>query len=502
MNMYRYLLAFVLLVAISASTGCENLLNERAYSQLDPETVLDNRGGIESVLISAYGNINWLDKARINEWEGYPADLTFARQGGEERQARIMENWEWDASTTITGGNSADSFINIYSKHYNVIRDVNLILDNIGAVTGMSEEDVEALIAEARFLRAWAYYRLYIYFGPTPLRKSTEDPQEMARATEAEMVEFIETEILEAIPHLPAPGEEQNYGRVTNGGAMGLLTKFYLNTKQWQKAADMAESIIDMEVYELFPVFGDLLKVENEGNSEMMLVNTRHPNAGGGNTQDYINGAFPPGFREWPEKGLAMQDNWANWAVGYRFRDDFYHSFDPEDQRREPLLTEYVNGAGETVDLLNDFSDNIRSFRIWPDQNAQGNHHGNDMPEVRYADILLARAEALNELDGPNPESIQLINQVRNRAGLTGSKEVAVEDFTSKEDLRDHIFEERKWEFYGEGHRRTDLIRQGKFIEQAINRGVTHASEHHRRYPIPQAAIDANLKLKQNDGYY
>lgn len=212
-------------------------------------------------------------------------------------------------------------------------------------------------------------------------------------------------------------------------------------------------------------------------------------------------GHSPPGFLEWPEKGLAYQSDWANWAVNYRFRDDFYYSFNPEDQRREPLLTHYVNGAGETVDLLNDFEDNIRSFRIWPDQNAQGNHHGNDMPEVRYADILLSRAEALNEINGPKQESIDLINQVRNRAGLTGANEISLDNFASITELRDHIFEERKWEFYSEGHRRTDLVRKGTFVEQALNRGVAHASEHHNRYPLPQAALDANPSLEQNPGY-
>lgn len=290
MRILKYITAIITMIILFLLIGCDKPLQEQAYSELAPETVLDNRQGIESVLISAYGNINWLDKTRINEWEGYPSDLTFARGGGEERTARIMENWEWDASIALPWNSG---FINIYSNHYNVIRDTNLILDNIGDVAGLSDADVNALVAEAKFLRAWAYYRLYIYFGPTPLRTSTNDPQEMARASEDEIKAFIESEVLETIPLLPAPGQEQSYGRVTSGGAMGLLTKFFLNTKQWQKAADMAQNVIDLGTYELYPVYEDLLKVENERNSEFILVNPRHPNAGN-NTQNYINGAFPP----------------------------------------------------------------------------------------------------------------------------------------------------------------------------------------------------------------
>jgi len=500
MKLFNFIKTYVVILVITLFAGCDNMLQEHAYSQLDPETVLSDRQGIESVLISAYGNINFGDKALVNEWEGYPADLTFARGGGEERQARIMENWEWDSSTNISGGNSADSFINVYSRHYNVIRDTNIILDNIGAVQGISEDEANALIAETKFLRAWAYYRLYKYFGPTPLRTSSNDPSEMPRASEVEIKSFIESEIMEAIPYLPNPGQEASYGRVTTGGAMGLLAKFYLNTRQWEKAAEMSQNVIDLGAYELFPVFEDLLKVENERNSEMILVNSRNQNAAP-NSQDYINGAFPPGFMEWPEKGLTFQSNWANWAVGYRFREHLYHSFHPEDQRREPILIRYINNAGETIDLLNDFEDNIRAFRIWPDPNAVANDHGNDLPEIRYADILLTRAEALNEISGPNQESIELINQIRNRAGLTDENEISLSDFSSQEQLRDHIFDERKWEFYGEGHRRTDLVRQGKFVEQALSRGVSHASEHHNRYPLPQAAMDANPLLEQNPGY-
>ncbi|MEJ7830419.1 MAG: RagB/SusD family nutrient uptake outer membrane protein [Segetibacter sp.] len=123
---------------------------------------------------------------------------------------------------------------------------------------------------------------------------------------------------------------------------------------------------------------------------------------------------------------------------------------------------------------------------------------GNDLPEIRYADILLSRAEALNELTGPNTESINLINLVRKRAELT---DVKLTDFTSKDALRDHIIKERGWEFYSEGLRREDLIRTGKFISYAQARGVANAKDYKVLFPIPQQALDADPLLKQNPGY-
>src|SRR5688500_19540321 len=103
--------------------------------------------------------------------------------------------------------------------------------------------------------------------------------------------------------------------------------------------------------------------------------------------------------------------------------------------------------------------DNARCLKYWHNATS-GNHSSNDVPLIRYADILLTRAEALNELNGPAQEQLNLINQVRIRAGLSG---LTLAQATSKEALRDLILRERGWEFYSEGKRREDLLRMDKF---------------------------------------
>lgn len=140
---------------------------------------------------------------------------------------------------------------------------------------------------------------------------------------------------------------------------------------------------------------------------------------------------------------------------------------------------------------------NARSFKYVPDPAAVGEANGNDIVYIRLADILLSRAEALNEKSGPNTESIDLINQVRSRAQAPLK---SVSDFSSKESLRDFILAERGREFYTEGLRREDLIRHGKFISSAKTRGY-NAKDHQVLFPIPQQQIDANNKLEQNPGY-
>src|SRR5207249_165489 len=121
-----------------------------------------------------------------------------------------------------------------------------------------------------------------------------------------------------------------------------------------------------------------------------------------------------------------------------------------------------------------------------------------DVPVLRYADILLSRAEALNELNGPTQEALDLINLVRTRAGIAN---LTLANATSKDVLRDLILRERGWEFYSEGKRREDLLRHNKFISLAQARGLTNASNKHKLFPIPQAEIDANKACVQNDGY-
>jgi len=132
-----------------------------------------------------------------------------------------------------------------------------------------------------------------------------------------------------------------------------------------------------------------------------------------------------------------------------------------------------------------------------PDPDAIAAFHGNDCPLIRYADILLSRAEALNELNGPDREPLELLNQIRERANVPL---LHLDDLPTKEAFRDHLLQERAWEFFSEGLRRQDLIRHGKFIELALQRGK-QAKPHHVRYPIPRREIEANSKLTQNDGY-
>lgn len=468
------------------TSGCQDYLKEEVFSELDPEGLLNTSDGVEATLFAAYQEANiigWWSKS-IMLVEDCTTDIEWETGGGDNGHLAPMINFTWDANHAwITGG--------MWNFAYRAIRNANVVIENLG--DDIPEEQKTLFIAEARFIRAISYYRLWTWFGPTVLRTSLSDPAEKERASETEMKQFIESELTQIISDLPDAGQESGYGRAHKEAAMSYLVLFYMNSKQWQKCADMARNIIETRKYSLYPVYEDLFKVENERNSEFIWVNIGITENEG---STYINGAFPVGYSSLVDGRAKHTSNMRNWGAQYRIYDSFYNSFEPGDTRKNLLITEYVNSSGNTISLLG--SNNIRSFKYWPDPNANANQHGNDIPEIRYAEILLARAEALNNLNGPSQESIELINEVRDRAGIAN---IFLENFSTKDALNSHILMERGWEFYNERKRRQDLIRHNRFWQSARERGKTSAAEFHEVFPIPQTEIDANKLCKQNDGY-
>lgn len=479
----------ILISAAFVQAGCEKALDVVPPSEFAPENVLTKEAGIRSVLFSAYTSLQLSTPSRwlINNSE-VTTDIAFNSGGAENLTLTQMINFTWDASL---GTFQAD----VWAPNYRCIRDANVVLDNIDNST-MTDAKRKMYIAEARFLRAYAYDMLYKWFGPVPLRTSSDSPAELARATDEEVKTFIETELLAAIPDLPAPGAEEAFGRANKGAALGILAKFYLNTKQWQKAAETSQQVMNFNYYQLFPKYENMFRVENEGNKEMMLVIPCRNEEGFGNW--FTAGALPPNFKSSPQiPEYEWKAGMANFATQYRLRSGFVNSFDlVNDKRAILIIRSYVNNAGATVNLMST-ADNARSLKYW-DNNTIGNHSGNDVPVLRYADMLLTRAEALNELNGPTQEALDLINLVRQRAGIGG---LTMAEAISKEVLRSLILRERGWEFYTEGKRREDLLRHGLFISLAKSRGVVTAVEKHGLFPIPQAEIDANPVVKQNKDY-
>ena len=476
------------LIALFALCGCSELITVSPQSEFALSNVLTTQNGLQAVLYSSYSNFQNQTPTRnsINESE-VSTDIAYNTSGGENLYLSQFINFTWDPSLNTFNGDT-------WGPYYACIRDANIVLDNLAGVNA-PDAIKKQFAAEARFLRAYSYAQLYNWYGPVPLRTASLTPKDLARATDEQMKTFIETELNAALPDLPAPGKEPAYGRATKGAALATLAKFFLNTKQWQKAADAAQAVVDLNYYSLFPSFAGMFRVENEGNKEMIVVAPCLNQDGYGNW--FMAGTMPPGFKTTPQvPGYVWTPAMANFATQYRLRTAFVNTIGPNDARGQLVVKSYVNTTGAMINLMST-PDNARSFKYW-DNGTLGNNGGADVPLLRYADMLLARAEALNEVSGPTSEALALTNQVRTRAGLPN---LPAADMASAITLRDAILRERGWEFISEGKRREDLIRHGKFISLAKERGVTIADTKHLVFPIPQSEIDANKAMAQNIGY-
>jgi hypothetical protein len=301
------------------------------------------------------------------------------------------------------------------------------------------------------------------------------------QAAAAEISALIISDLTLAANLLPETYPPTDQGRFTKGAALAQLARFQLNQKNWNEAIIASRKVLALN-YSLSPVYADIFSYNNQNNSEILLSILCIAQPGIGNTM--VAHTSEPDF---------IIGSWG----GHLARNEFFNSFDASDIRKSFLIKDYQSVTGTAKKITN----GAMIIKYQPDPSRNGPWSGNSIVLHRLGEIYLTLAEALNELNGPNQESIDLINKLRDRAfDNNPNKRIQLANFSSKESLRDHILKERSWELYAENYRRDDLLRHGKYIQQAVNRGV-NAQPHHVLYPIPQDEIDRNPNLKQNNGY-
>ncbi|BDD10127.1 membrane protein [Fulvitalea axinellae] len=361
--------------------------------------------------------------------------------------------------------------------------------------TKMNPLNRPRVLAELRLMRAlWAWHH-YDLFGPVPvltnpeyLKKDGPD-YKPKRPDKAWMVNFIMTEAMESANDLPVAVEEFEYGRLTRGVAYMLALKLSVHEKDWRSVADLCEKIISLNQYALQESYASIFHVENERNSEIIwaipcLVSFR--------SNSWLRAVYPFDYQS-PDGNLVEK------IGGYKMPWAVYDRVftDPADKRLEVLWENYPVGDGE-VESARKYKGAL-PVKYSEDPEGLGGDQGTDYVVWRFADVLLYKAEALANLAGfPSAEALDALNQVRDRAGIETVEGGEIPDLDS---FNAFILDERLRELWMEGVRRQDLIRHGKFVEEARKRGSSEASEKHLLLPIPQYAIDENENLAQNPGY-
>jgi hypothetical protein len=385
----------------------------------------------------------------------------------------------------------------IWNDHYKGIVRVNEILDRIDK-SNMSESFKGRIGGEAKFLRALFYFNLVRIFGDVPLvtkvLNSIEEAYAAGRVEKSKVYDQIIEDLKDASDVLPPQVGSDEAGRATKGAALALLGKVYLTIHNFENAKATLEDVMNLNQYQLLPHYSDLWKVTNKNNKESVFDVQFSRSATSSTGSDFCERYTPY---------LYPYLSYYSTAGGYNIpTEDLIDAYEPNDLRKEASLKEsYVSPDGSIVSgLAGRFC--IKYF----DTPVQNQGSDDNWPVLRYADVLLMYAEALNEIGFvPNGPAFDYLNKIRERAGLPDktsgntNPDLAI---NNQETFREAVWHERRVELAFEGQRWFDLIRTGQAIKVLSSMKGISIKDYQLLLPIPQSQVDINPeKIKQNPGY-
>ena len=372
---------------------------------------------------------------------------------------------------------------------YSTIGKANLVIDNVMAVpdSGLTMDRRRGIIAEASFIRAYMYFQLVQLFGDVPLVLNSVTTFNLdilpelfpPRAPLAEVYEQIIKDLGTALPDVPVSAGDKGFA--TKGAVNAVLAKVYatIEPHDWNKVLEHCNAVI-AGPYNLLPNYDELWDNMHENSAESIFEINYEGTSSSGNWGVSM-------FRGMDWKKFNIPSN------------DLVKAFDDEGDAIRKASSIFFD------DVTGKWSD-----PFWPQSNYPFINKWRlvDMPSpqnyifIRLADILLLKAEALNE-QGDVAGAAALVNQVRSRVQLPNTTA------GTQEAMRLAIEKERRLELAFEGHRWYDLKRTGRAIEVMNNAkgpdGVTpigyNLTPNRLVWPIPQAEMDKNSNLVQNDGY-
>lgn len=394
-----------------------------------------------------------------------------------------------------------DIFRNFWQANYNGIFRANAVLANIDKPSDYTGSQKEQLEGEAKFMRALFYFDLVRAFGGVPEVTrilTVKEAQATPRATEDQIYSLIVNDLKDAIDLLPKPGNIA-HGRASEGAAVALLGKVYIYLEDWNNAVQYLEMVEDYN-YALEENFADLWTLENEDNEEVIFAMKYIETLNG----HELSSDFIPYFGV---EGVSEGGNEAadlSWSLHKKFLD--------EDERKAATIAEYWRSPGSTEDP--EWRPYVKKFAV-PHVGRASTGSGLDLPVLRYADILLLKAEALYKAN-KKEEALVPLNRVRFRAFKDASYNYELADITDPDDFMDILMLERQLELAFENERWYDLVRTDRFMEalDVVEWGYNNVlgeaqvvdldpQPRFKYFPIPLHEIDQADPgvLKQNEGY-
>lgn len=554
----------ILILALMFGTVSCDFLTEQSLTEVESKDYITNAKEAESVLLGVYRT--------LIEDAAYGMNLSFFLNMGtdiSQVEGSTTENWRNVPTNAFptTQSHIQETWQVLYKGVYRANDFLERISVNMDSFTEEDYMNSVIYIAEARCLRAMFYFELVRRWNNIPLMTSTamsyEHPSTLLQADPRAVYEFIEKDLLYAIEVLPYAADDiyrsDSRYRFSKGSAMGLLAKVYCtwagwpvqDTDKWQAAADIAGRLIKSGKHDLLPDYEQLWKNTCNGiwdpTESLIEISFYSPTTGSGSSDPCGRIGKWNGVRTTALAGVRGSCA-ANQYALLTFTTEWKEH--PGDLRMNLSVANYkysndkvliCKGSSDTEEkaLAND-ADPLKKQKEkqtytpakWDEQKyveASNRLINNDKSNInwyflRYSDVLLLYAEALNEVyGGPTTEAYSAINKVRRR-GYGNPDDTSVCDLSGLdyESFREAVRKERAYELAFEGHRRTDLVRWGIYyetIQKTDNelRALWNWSENNTSYnyvvakytvkdksellPIPQREKDLCKQFKQNPGW-
>jgi starch-binding outer membrane protein, SusD/RagB family len=501
---------YILLLVMIMITSCESLELDPQNSTTE-ESFYTNAENLNAGLYGIYDALQLRGICGIPELEGMSDNCI-------PEGVFLPDISAYSSGERIVATNTV---VRMYRDNYVLIQRANLLLDKIDGINAIADADREVIRAEAKALRAFSYMRLVYLFGGVPLLKTFTDRQEILKVSRSDRTAII-TFVMDELENVAAVlgNTPVTDGRLTKQAVLGFYAKIMLyearlGNESWPDAL----VAINLALAEADKGGHGLVDTDNpDGDYQSLFMETNEGN------KEFIfsvkNSSTDPAFSykedySW-QAGHQYLYIHQNLADAYGYADG--SAYNPSDDTyvgRDPRLSANIMHRGLSFNgLTYDGTDNggfvggnslgtatnLFFFKfITTDYSSDFNEGELDIPLLRYADLLLMQAEALNETDG---DAYTPLNQVRDRAGLPALSGL------SKGELKEKIILERRLELALEGHRWFDLITLG-IAGQVINAIVEERSDIVRAFtpnrsellPIPQTEIGLNPNITQNPGY-
>jgi len=466
---------FLVIATFGLTMSCKKL-DEKPISFVAPEDFYRTPSQIEAAFAASMNRL-W------DYWGGY----------GYGQGYFVHDDQYYDGDLVIPNNFASD----LWDAHYGAILNLNSAIGamkkgNLGSAA--TQDEIDVLMGQAKFLRAHNYFMLVRMFGGLPLiTEDTPDPvrAQLERSSIADVYTLIVSDFTEATAKLPSSWPSEQQGRPTSDAAKGLLAKVYLTmataplneTSNYQKAADLANEVIQAGNYSLVHDINQVFSTATKYGPEMMW--SYNSNYADINTDPQIY--RPDALDGWGD--IGVQPEWEQ-------------KYPPQPRKDAYLLTE-IDGVNYTQ-----WSDQQRPFikKFMYDNEDDYNNYSSvmNMPIIRFADVLLIFAEADNMAHGsPTQAAVDAVNKVIDRAnGYTDNAlHPRLTTSMSKEAFDAAVIEERNQELCFEFDRWFDLIRKRLLKEKSIPTIQQNFSENDYLYPIPDKDIQLDPLLTQNPGY-